>query len=581
MCTQVHILCLLVNSVFTIGGLDSQTSVKPQPLGFSPSTNSTNSSPPMSRIPLPTLFLRSFLPKAGATTGSLRALLLCGMLLACGTGSSTFNANAVAAEKNIIFFITDDESPTLGCYGDAVARTPNVDKLAADGVLFKNAFATTASCSASRSVIMSGLHNHKNGQYGHAHDFHKFASFHNVVSLALPRVLANEGYRTAIIGKYHVAPEAVYHFETTLPGPTRNAVKMAENCRKFLSDKSDDRPFFLYFATADPHRGGGVDETSDLQLKPDLFGNRPNHGSHDGVDEVFYDPAEVSVPSFLPDTPETRSELAQYYQSCARIDQGLGVLIEILKANDLYDKTMIVFTADHGMAFSGGKTTVYEPGLRVPFVVRNPYVKDRGVTTEAMVSHIDITPSLLDFAGGLDKKTNGPKKWIDPDQFWKERGEAQQENRAGRHKFRSYHGKSWLHVLEDPSSKHWDTIFASHTFHEIQMYYPMRVVRDDKYKLIWNIAHGLPYPFASDLWAASSWQAQYLKGMDAPYGQKTVGEYINRPAFELYDMQADPDETKNLASDPKYAEVLSEYKNRLRNHQTEMDDPWVMKWEYE
>jgi len=486
-----------------------------------------------------------------------------------------------AAERNIIFFITDDEGRTLGCYGDSVAVTPNVDRLAADGTLFLNAYATTASCSASRSVVMSGLHNHKNGQYGHQHHFHKFASFHNVVSLSLPRVLANAGYRTAHIGKYHVAPEPVYHFETYLKGNGRSTVQMAEQCRAFLTDTEDSRPFFLYLGTTDPHRGGGKDRNSTRALKPDLFGNKPNRGAYPGVKEVFYKPTEVPVPAFLPDTPETREELAQYYQSCARIDQGLGRLVEILKGAGLYDKTLIVFTSDHGMAFSGGKTTVYEPGLRVPFVVRNPYERRRGVKSEALISHIDITPSLLDFAGGLDPVRNGPKAWRDPDAFWNERGEAVKENRSGGHEFRRYHGKSWIPILGQPDGEHWNTIFASHLFHEIQMYYPMRVVRDDHYKLIWNIASGLPYPFASDLWAASSWQAQYRKGMDAPYGQKTVGEYIHRPAFELYDIVRDPNEVRNLAADPAYCETLLLYQEQLKTFQKEMDDPWIMKWEYE
>ncbi|WP_153558972.1 sulfatase family protein [Roseimaritima sediminicola] len=488
--------------------------------------------------------------------------------------------SAGAAEKNIIFFVTDDESPTLGCYGDPVAKTPAIDALAADGVLFRNAFATTASCSASRSVIMSGLHNHKNGQYGHTHHFHKFNSYHNVVSLALPRVLAREGYRTGQIGKYHVAPETVFHFETYMQGRTRNAVQMAEQSREFIT-ADDERPFFLYFGTSDPHRGGGIDQTSSLELKPNLFGNRPERGSHQGVDEVFYDPADVVVPPFLTDTPETREELAQYYQSCSRIDRGLARLVEILKENDLYDKTLIVFTSDHGMAFAGGKTTVYEAGLRVPFVVRNPYVEQRGIETDALISHIDITPSLVDFAGGLDPQTNGPKKWINPDQFWKERGEAVKENRSGGNQFRSYHGKSWLHLLENPQAEHWETLFASHTFHEITMYYPMRVVRDKQYKLIWNIAHGLPYPFASDLWAASSWQAQYQKGPDAAYGLKTVDQYINRPAFELYDVQTDPHEANNLAADPAYDKVLQEYQQKLKKLQKKFEDPWIMKWDYE
>ncbi len=485
-----------------------------------------------------------------------------------------------AAEKNVIFVITDDESPTLGCYGDPVAVTPAIDALAADGVVFNKAYATTASCSASRSVVMSGLHNHKNGQYGHTHHFHKFASFHNVVSLALPRVMQRVGYRTAIVGKYHVAPRKVYQYEQFLPGNPRSPVQMAENCREFI-ESADERPFFLYFATSDPHRGGGVDKSSQLELKPDLFGNKPDRGAYPLITEVFYDPNEVPVPDFLPDTPETRAELANYYQACSRIDQGLARLVQILKEADLYDKTMIVFTSDHGMAFSGGKTTVYEPGLHVPFVVRNPYVEKRGVVTDAMVSHIDITPSLLDFAGGLDHEINGPKDWVDPDQFWKNEGEAVHENRAGRHKFRSYHGKSWLHLLDNPDATHWETIFASHTFHEIQMYYPMRVVRDGQYKLIWNIAHGLPYPFASDLWAASSWQAQFRLGMDAPYGTKTVGQYIHRPAFELYDMQTDPAETNNLAIQSGYADILKAYQTKLKRHQEEMDDPWIMKWDYE
>ena len=184
---------------------------------------------------------------------------------------------AIAAERNVIFFITDDESPTLGCYGDPVAASPHVDALAKDGTVFLNAFATTASCSASRSVVMSGLHNHKNGQYGHAHHFHKFASFHNVVSLALPRVMANAGYRTAQIGKYHVAPEEVYRFEKYIKANGRNAVEMANQVKDFITS-DDERPFFLYFGTSDPHRGGGNDKTSALKHKPNLFGNKPNRG---------------------------------------------------------------------------------------------------------------------------------------------------------------------------------------------------------------------------------------------------------------------------------------------------------------
>ena len=343
-----------------------------------------------------------------------------------------------AAEKNVIFIITDDESPTLGCYGNPVAKTPAIDAVAADGTVFLNAFATTASCSASRSVVMSGLHNHRNGQYGHQHSYHKFESWKTVVSLALPRVMSGAGYRTGQIGKFHVGPEQVYRFDTYLKGNERNTVEMAENSKKFIT-AADERPFFLYFATADPHRGGGKDQNSPSELKPYLFGNKPDRGAFPGVDEVFYEPGDMPIPAFLTDSPETREELSHYYQSLSRVDQGVARLVEILKEADLYDKTIIVFTSDHGMAFSGGKTTVYEGGLRVPFVVRNPYEKNRGVRHEALISHIDITPSLLDFAGGLDQETNAPRNFVEAKKYWKDSPDLAKDNLGP--VLDSYHGK--------------------------------------------------------------------------------------------------------------------------------------------
>ena len=260
---------------------------------------------------------------------------------------------------------------------------------------------------------------------------------------------------------------------------------------------------------------------------------------------------------------------------------GIHSYAYILREAGLYDKTMIVFTSDHGMAFAGGKTTVYEGGLRVPFVVRNPYEKKRGVRLKGLISHVDITPSLLDFAGALDSEKNRPKEWVEPDQFWKEKKYVAKENRGPTDQLSAYHGKSWISILGKPNAPHWSRIFASHTFHEIQMYYPMRVVRDQEYKLIWNIAHPLPYPFASDLWAASSFQAQFQKSLSAPYGNKTVGEYIQRPEFEFFRIDRDPNESTNLAENPKHKKNLEKYKKILQEEQRKFHDPWVMKWNYE
>ena len=113
------------------------------------------------------------------------------------------------------------------------------------------------------------------------------------------------------------------------------------------------------------------------------------------------------------------------------------------------------------------------------------------------------------------------------------------------------------------------------------MYYPMRAIRDRQYKLIWNIAYQLPYPFASDLWESPTWQEVYAQGPDALFGPRSVRDYIHRPEFELYDMENDPHEVHNLANDERYAEVLEAYKIRLRAFQVRTSDPWLLKWDYQ
>jgi N-sulfoglucosamine sulfohydrolase len=422
-------------------------------------------------------------------------------------------------------------------------------------------------------VLLTGLHNHANGQFGHTHDYHKFETFAGCAALSLPRQLQALGYRTAHIGKLHVAPESVYSFDRWLKsGHAHNTPQWVGACRPLFEEKSD-QPFFLCFWTTDPHRGGGDEPTAPEKWKPNRFGNPPAGRSYPGTEEVVYDPATLPVPAFLPDTIECRRELAQYYQSCTRTDRALGALVAALRAAGQYENTLIVFTADHGMAFPGAKTTVYEAGLHVPLVVKRPGAARGGIVNDAMISHADLTPSLLDAAGGYDAARRAPAQLLPAAPV------GHGEN-AGP-KFTRYHGRSWLGLLGQEHGAGWDEVMASHTFHEIQMYYPMRALRDRRFKLIWNIAAPLPYPFASDLWVASTWQAQFQKGLAAPYGKRTVGSYIQRPAFELYDLEADPAESKNLATSPAFATLLAAMKTRLKAAQKETGDPWVMKWEYE
>lgn len=473
-----------------------------------------------------------------------RRTLLSSLLLfaAAFISGPTFGAEQ---RLNVILFVTDDQSPDAGCYGNDVIQTPNMDLIAKEGIRFPNAFCTTASCSASRSVILTGMFNHANGQYGHQHSYHHFRSFEKLRTLS--KRLTDAGYHTARIGKYHVGPDEVYPFETVLTGASsRNPVQMADKCDAFFKQQNDRRPFFLYFCTSDPHRSGGT--VKDAKYGPNPFGNRPD--GYPGVDDVEYDPAKVKVPSFLPDTPVCRAELVQYYKSVSRVDQGLGRLIKHLKSHDLYDHTVIIFTSDHGMAFPGGKTTLYEGGMRIPFLVRDPTQQRKGGDCKALINLADVTPTILDYANASPKK-----------------GEL--------------HGRSFRQAMNQESPKGWNEVFASHTFHEITMYYPMRVVRTEKHKLIWNIAHPLPFPFASDLWAAPTWQDVYKRGPEALYGKRSVRDYIQRPKFELFDLKADPYESRNLADSAEHQEVLAELKAKLKRFQRQTKDPWLLKWKYE
>lgn len=465
------------------------------------------------------------------------ALLALALLLAL---FSSAGGNA----QNIVLFVTDDQGQdAAGCYGNAAIHTPHLDRLAAQGTRFRYAFCTTASCSPSRSVILSGLHNHANGQYGLAH--YNFTARKNLKTLSAR--LAEKGYRTARVGKFHVAPAETFPFEKVLRASSRHPVEMANRCRELIEAESE-QPFFILFATSDPHRGGKVPDT-DI----DAFGNRPE--ARPGIAKTIYDPKDVIVPGYLPDTPASRAELAQYYESVSRVDQGLGRLLEILAGAGKLETTLILYISDHGAAFPGAKTTVYEPGLLSPCVVRAPGVKRRGVVSNAMVSWVDITPTLLDYAGALDEAA-------------------------------AFHGRSFLGTIERESPEGWDEIYASHTFHEVTMYYPMRVVRTRRFKLIWNIAHTLPFPFAKDLWNSATWQRTIEAGPDLGperqplqrYGPRLITAFLERPRFELYDLTEDPLETKNLAGDAEHAETLRNLQERLRKFQQRTKDPWRLKW---
>ncbi|KAH8799681.1 alkaline-phosphatase-like protein [Xylogone sp. PMI_703] len=310
--------------------------------------------------------------------------------------------NPTAEKRSILFLIADDLGKYLGCYGVKSIRTPNIDRLAARGTMFDMAFTSTASCSASRSVMYTGLHTHENGQYGLADTKHHFTTFNHVETL--PDVFKSLGYVTGIIGKVHVGPASVYPWEIREESGTRDVAWVADRADAFFSKaKEINRPFHLTVGFIDPHR----------DLTRSGFGNENFNDDRIGTTEVSSE--DVEIPPFLNDLPEVRTELVEYYQSIQRMDRGVGLILKALEKQELEDSTMICFVSDNGPPFVNSKTTLYDAEIRLPVIVSTPWSKGE-VNNPNMISYIDILPTFLDWAGAkshtpsVKAKDNSPSR---------------------------------------------------------------------------------------------------------------------------------------------------------------------------
>ncbi|KKY18788.1 putative n-sulfoglucosamine sulfohydrolase [Phaeomoniella chlamydospora] len=455
-------------------------------------------------------------------------------------------------DKNILLLIADDLGKNLGCYGVKDISTPNIDALAANGILFSHAFTSTASCSASRSVIYTGLHTHQNGQYGLCGERHHFTTFDKVDTA--PLLFSRLGYLTGVIGKVHVGPDSVYPWDVREPSWTRDVSWVADRAGAFFekskSSSADGgpQPFFLTVGYIDPHRDR----------------SRSGFGNHEGFDarvkDIKYSPFDVAIPTFINDLDESRFEFAEYYQSISRLDQGIGMILSELEKAGQAENTLVIFLSDNGPPFINSKTTLFDAGVCLPMIIRQPGYST-GFTNPNMISYVDILPTLLEWAGET-KHSHLP-------------------------------GNSFLpilrssHVLEDPT---WpQLVFGSHTFHEITNYWPTRFMRTRKYKYHRNIAWRLDFPFSADLYGSLTWEGvrnsaakksdstkdTNISKNEVMVGPRRLKDYIFRPPEELYDLEEDPDEVRDLAKDEKNAELVAGFRERLEQWQRDTNDPWL------
>ena len=450
-------------------------------------------------------------------------LLLFSIVLAVG---------AMAQDRpNIVFIIADDMAwDDSGVYGNPEVPTPNIDQLASQGMRFDQAFLTASSCSPSRSSIITG-------RYPHNTDAEELRWPLPAEQVTFTEKLRSAGYWTAAAGKWHLGDAVRDRFDVVretdtsglqLPaGEAGQAGKFIETMKgeaqsgciewvPLLKERPKEKPFFLWLAALDPHRP-----------------------YHENIVSSPTDPAKVRLAPYHLDTPEVRRDYALYYDEIRRLDKYVGLVMKELESQKIADNTLVLFLSDNGRPFPRDKTSIYDSGIRTPFIVRWPkQVKPKQVTN-SLVSAIDIAPTFLELAG----------------------------LKAGE----NFQGKSFVPILKDPRASIRDVIFAEQNWHDYEAH--VRAARDQRFKYIRNAYTDLPLTPSADGVRSPTFQsmmALHSSGKLTPV--QSVYFVQPRPKEELDDCQADPHETTNLISEPAHQKNLAELRAALDGWERETND---------
>lgn len=448
---------------------------------------------------------------------------LCLFLVAIAASASA----VFAAEKpNILLITADDLGMQLGCYGEKQIRTPQLDRLAGEGTLFERAYATASLCSPSRSSILKGLYPHQTGQLGNTREGGRFPVKPGMPNLFA--VLKKAGYRVGLLGKLHVEPEGEFVFDLKKLPFSREAKQLAQAAGEFMA-QDRAHPFFLMVNYLDPHVPF-VSQVSGLPETPLLPGQ--------------VQPPPEFVGWKTPVVSSTDGLLADYYNSVLRLDAGLGLLMEALAKAGQADNTLVIFLSDQGPHFAGrGKGTLYEGGLHVPFLVRWPGHTKPGVRTRALVSVVDIVPTVAEAAG---IQWPGPLAGQSLAPFLQGREDVpRRQNVCG----------EWNSVYPVPAQ-----------------YQPARSIRDERYRLILHLKKLVPVQPRTKGGTRAALTSTDAQADGAARFRKAFETFRNPPEVELYDVEKDPEERTNLAGKPEVADVQQRLMAELRAWCERTDD---------
>lgn len=400
---------------------------------------------------------------------------------------------------NILYIHSHDTGRYIQPYGHAVA-TPALQRLAEQGVLFRRNFCVNPTCSASRASLLTGCYPHENGMTGLAHRGFSLNDYRQ----HLLHTLRQAGYRSALAGVQHIAQKTSAQQPWEIIGYDRWLGQDGRaGALEFLA-KPHDEPFFLAVGFSETHRG-----FPPLEESPD-------------------DPRYCLPPAPLPDTPGMRQDMARFKASARILDGKIGEVLQALEQSGKAADTLVICTTDHGIPFPHMKCNLTDHGIGVMLIMRGPGGCDGGKVVDAMVSHLDIFPTVCDLTG-IEQPG-----WL--------------------------RGKSLLPLLDKTADELHDELFFEVNFHAA--YEPMRAVRTNRWKYIRRFA-GRTIPVLANcddgesksIWLEQGWQTRRVD------------------AEMLFDLCFDPNEVQNLASCPDHKAVLEEMRGRLSRWMQATNDP--------
>ncbi|WP_129664026.1 sulfatase [Phytoactinopolyspora endophytica] len=431
---------------------------------------------------------------------------------------------ATQPPANVLLIHCHDLGRFLGCYGVETVHTPVLDALAADGITFTDAFCTAPQCSPSRAALFTGRYPHSTGVMGLTHkgwDLHDSERH-------LAQLLRDGGYRTDLIGIHHeslrcpddqIAAQLGFDHVDTL-GAThyeRRAELVADRSVAVLADRArhPDQPFYLQAGFLEPHRLQNPEPGRDAM----------------GFTGGYIEPDRsrgVTIPGYLANDDGTQQEIAELQGAVTYTDAAIGRILTELDRTGLAERTIVIFTTDHGLALPAAKCTLRDPGLETALIMRAPSLGwTGGRTVDGLVSNVDIAPTLLE-AVGLPTPGN-------------------------------VHGRSIGAALAGESWQPREEVFAELTFHDY--YDPQRCVRTDRHKLIVHFDRCNPHTGA----ATQSWRPRSTPVTERLAATPTM--------VELYDLDEDPLELTNLATDPHHTDLVDQLRRTLLGWMEMTDDP--------